>query len=107
MNPPPAPAIPYSVAADLLDKFHTSSEPIQALWILATVVTVLGVAASVAWCVTGVVRAWVGMRGHTHALSTDPNLYGHWLIYTDTDGELRAVEKHVSGFGDPNFITRR
>ncbi|NNC01052.1 hypothetical protein HI113_45155, partial [Corallococcus exiguus] len=40
----------YSVVADLLNKFHTASEIIQALMIVAMMVTVLGV-------------AWIGMRG--------------------------------------------
>jgi hypothetical protein len=34
---------PYSVVADALSKFHTASEPIQALCILALSLTVLGV----------------------------------------------------------------
>lgn len=33
---------PYSVWADLLNKFHTSSELIQALWLVAVPVTLLG-----------------------------------------------------------------
>src|SRR4051812_26997877 len=41
---------PYSAIADALDKFHTSSEPIQALWIVALTATVLGV-------------TWIVMRG--------------------------------------------
>ena len=35
---------PYSPFADWLSKFHTSSEPIQALWIVAFVTLVLGLA---------------------------------------------------------------
>jgi hypothetical protein len=34
---------PYSVWADLLNKFHTSSDIIQALWLVAVPVTLLGV----------------------------------------------------------------
>ncbi len=34
---------PYSFLADGLSKFHMASEPIQALWILAGVATILGV----------------------------------------------------------------
>ena len=34
---------PYSFLADCLSKFHTASEPIQALWILAPVAMILGV----------------------------------------------------------------
>ena len=35
---------PYSPFADWLSKFHMSSEPIQALWIVAIVTLVLGLA---------------------------------------------------------------
>ncbi|MBZ6074905.1 hypothetical protein [Microvirga puerhi] len=41
---------PYSLAADWLSKFHTAPELIQALWIIAIPVTVLGL-------------AWIVMRG--------------------------------------------
>ncbi len=41
---------PYSAWADWLNKFHTSSEWIQALWLVAGTVTVLGV-------------TWLVMRG--------------------------------------------
>lgn len=41
---------PYSAWADWLNKFHTSSEWIQALWLVAGSVTVLGV-------------TWLVMRG--------------------------------------------
>jgi hypothetical protein len=41
---------PYSPFADWLSKFHTASEPIQALWIVALSATVLGV-------------TWIVMRG--------------------------------------------
>ncbi|MFC4170932.1 hypothetical protein ACFOYU_02505 [Microvirga sp. GCM10011540] len=34
---------PYSVWADLLNKFHTSSDVIQALWLVVVPVTLLGV----------------------------------------------------------------
>src|SRR4051812_38949127 len=61
MNPTSA-TPPYSAIADALDKFHTASEPIQALMILAVVAMVLGLAACVAWSVTGVLRAWVLAR---------------------------------------------
>jgi hypothetical protein len=41
---------PYSVVADWLSKFHTWPEGIQALWLVALAVTVLGV-------------TWIVMRG--------------------------------------------
>jgi hypothetical protein len=41
---------PYSVWADLLNKFHTSSDVIQMLWLLVLLLMVLG-------------ETWVVMRG--------------------------------------------
>ena len=41
---------PYSAWADWLNKFHTSSEWIQALWLVTGATTVLGV-------------TWLAMRG--------------------------------------------
>ena len=35
----------YSAFADLLNKFHTATPPIQALWLLVGAATILGVAA--------------------------------------------------------------
>ncbi|PVE26086.1 hypothetical protein DC522_02340 [Microvirga sp. KLBC 81] len=35
---------PYSFGADLLSKFHTAPEWIQALWLIAPMLTVLGIA---------------------------------------------------------------
>jgi hypothetical protein len=58
MDPTPAHLPPYSPVADWLSKFHTSSEPIQALWIVALAATVLGVA----WCLTAPVRLWLLAR---------------------------------------------
>jgi len=40
----------YSVWADLLNKFHTASELIQALWLLVVLLMVVGV-------------TWIVMRG--------------------------------------------
>jgi hypothetical protein len=42
----------YSVAADMLAKFHTSSEWIKTLWLVAVPATVVGVS----WCVSQVLR---------------------------------------------------
>ena len=41
---------PYSVWADLLNKFHTASELVQVLWLVAVPVTMLGM-------------TWLAMRG--------------------------------------------
>lgn len=49
---------PYSAWADWLNKFHTASEGIQALWIVAGAVTVIGVMWVVMRGVVEVVRVW-------------------------------------------------
>ena len=49
---------PYSAWADWLNKFHTASETIQALWIVASAVTVIGVTWVVTRGVVEVVRVW-------------------------------------------------
>ena len=41
---------PYSLWADWLSKFQSSSEPIQALWLVATPATLVGI-------------TWLAMRG--------------------------------------------
>ncbi|MBM6595615.1 hypothetical protein [Microvirga pudoricolor] len=51
---------PYSIIADALNKFHTASEPIQALALLCATAMVLGTV----WSVCGVLRAVAG-RGTT------------------------------------------
>ena len=45
----------YSIVADLLAKFHTSSEWIQALWL----VTITAIAVGVSWCVADVLKALI------------------------------------------------
>ena len=54
---------PYSAWADWLNKFHTASETIQALWIVASAVTVIGVTWVVTRGVVEVVRVWRGGGG--------------------------------------------
>jgi len=49
---------PYSVLADWLSKFHTWPESIQALWLVAVPVTVLGVTWIVMRGLRDVVAAW-------------------------------------------------
>ncbi len=61
---------PYSFWADLLSKFHTAPEWIQALWLLMVPVTLLGV--------TGLVMR--GLRGHlVHSVVRDAQ--GRWVVY--------------------------
>jgi len=72
----------YSVVADILSKFHTAPDWIQALWLVMVPVTVLGLA----WLVT---RGLAGMipllarrhwRGHLiYGVYQDPQ--GRWMVY--------------------------
>jgi hypothetical protein len=48
----------YSVWADILSKFHTSSEWIQALWLISPTAMVVGVA----WCVAAPLRDWASTQ---------------------------------------------
>jgi hypothetical protein len=50
---------PYSVAADLLSKFHTSPEWIQALWLIAIPALIFGLA----YLLKEIVIALAGWRG--------------------------------------------
>ena len=45
----------YSIVADLLAKFHTASEWIQALWLVTMTAMVVGVS----WCVADVLKALI------------------------------------------------
>jgi hypothetical protein len=83
-SPAPLSATPYSPFADWLSKFHTASEPIQALWIVALTATVLGV-------------TWLVMRGLREIAARRPrqpvdggpliygvfqDLQGRWMVYS-------------------------
>jgi hypothetical protein len=76
----------YSPFADWLSKFHTSSEPIQALWIVALSATVLGVT----WIVMRGVREIVGRRarrpGESGHQLFDLEQDGRWLVYQGRHG---------------------
>jgi len=73
----------YSVLADWLSKFHTWPEFIQALWIVAIPVTVLGVT----WLTMRALRDLISLtrtkrhwRGHLiYGVYQDPQ--GRWMIY--------------------------
>ncbi|MGO4523653.1 hypothetical protein AB4097_02180 [Microvirga sp. 2MCAF35] len=79
---------PYSLWADWLSKFQSSSEPIQALWVVAVPVTVLGLARLT---MRGLVqlapllsrRQWRGhgeWRGHLiYGVYQDDQ--GRWMVY--------------------------
>jgi hypothetical protein len=55
---PPAPTPPYSLAADLLNKFDTSPDWIQALWLIAVPALIFGLG----WLVKEMVVALAGPR---------------------------------------------
>jgi hypothetical protein len=70
---------PYSVWADLLAKFHASSDLIQALWLIAVPATVLGVA----YLVLRGVRDIVALL-RRRALDGGRLIYG---VYQDASGQ--------------------
>lgn len=81
---------PYSAFADLLSKFHTSSEWIQALWLIAVPATVLGLAR----CVADVLKAALTRRSPppppvVQGLLTHRD--GHWLL--GEGGEARTANR--------------
>jgi hypothetical protein len=61
-NPPNSPE-PYSIAADLLSKFHTSPDWIQALWLIAVPALIFGLAYLVKEIVVALARRWTEPRG--------------------------------------------
>lgn len=79
---------PYSFGADLLDKFHTSPDWIQALWLVAPFLTTLGIA----YLVTQVLREVLSSRRAESPRSENQqgSLEGHLLygIYKNVHGEL-------------------
>ena len=83
------PLQPYSPFADWLSKFHTASEPIQALWIVGIVVVALGIV----WALTLPLRVWlVGSRTRGELVyGVYRDRQGRWLVYAD--GEVRALEE--------------
>jgi hypothetical protein len=89
---------PYSFLADCLSKFHTASEPIQALWIVATVFIILGV-------------TWLGVRGAVEIARALRPANGKWdhigrLAPMRADpASLKASTSVVSGIdlGNPHL----
>ncbi len=73
----------YSVWADLLNKFHTSPEWIQLLWLLAVPLLLFGLS----WCVKEVLVAFAEKRESTKG----ELLYS---IYRNSDNEL-LVYRHA------------
>ena len=78
----------YSIWADALSKFHTTSDPIQALCIVACAATLLGMT----WCVTRLIRdivlAVTGQGGTAYAIEQDER--GRWIVRR-CDEEERAT----------------
>ncbi|WP_262269033.1 hypothetical protein [Microvirga yunnanensis] len=73
---------PYSLWADWLSKFQSSSEPIQALWLVSLPLTLLGIT----WLVLRSVRDLVGLvRRERHWRG--PLVYG---VYQDDQGRWMA-----------------
>ena len=73
---------PYSVVADWLSKFHTWPETIQALWLIAMPVTILGIT----WLILRGLRDLIPpltrrrWRGHLiYGVYQDE--HGRWMIY--------------------------
>ncbi|MEE1610344.1 hypothetical protein [Microvirga sp. CF3016] len=71
---------PYSPFADWLSKFHTWSESIQALWLVAVPATVLGLTWLVLRGVREIISFSRGERGHlVYGVYQDPE--GRWMVY--------------------------
>jgi len=70
---------PYSVWADMLSKFHTAPELIQALWLVSVPLTLLGV-------------TWLTMRGLHDLITLARSKRRHWRghliygVYQDPEG---------------------
>jgi hypothetical protein len=79
---------PYSVIADWLSKFHTWPESIQALWLIAVPVTLLGVTWIVMRGLRDTVAAWRGRTERQLAYGVEDE--EPVLIWRD--GEARAIE---------------
>jgi hypothetical protein len=84
---------PYSVVADWLSKFHTWPEFIQALWLVAVPVTVLGVTWLVMRGVRDTVAAWrTGSRNEMQGrliYGVFENAAGQLLVWRH--GEVREI----------------
>ncbi|MCB5174369.1 hypothetical protein [Microvirga lenta] len=77
---------PYSVWADLLNKFHTSSDAIQALWLVAVPGMVLGVTWLVVRGLRDIVRAIRRPRPETWSLL----VYG---VVQDATGQWHVIRQ--------------
>jgi hypothetical protein len=78
---------PYSAWADWLDKFHTASELIQALWLLSMPLTVLGVT----YLVARLLKEALIARRHRQPCGrllcgVYEDRQGRLLVYRETEG---------------------
>lgn len=74
----------YSFWADLLNKFHTSSEWIQVLWLLALPLLLFGLS----WCVKGVLVAFARRKSDAKGelvYSIYRNSENELLVYSHAD----------------------
>ncbi|RDI58054.1 hypothetical protein [Microvirga subterranea] len=97
----------YSAFADLLNKFHTSSEAIQALWLVAVPVTVLGVA----WCLTQALRDVAVALIDRRSIARGQVVHGiHEMpdgrIMLDLRGAVRELSREDTRGGYPVALER-
>jgi hypothetical protein len=97
---------PYSVWADLLAKFHASSDLIQALWLIAVPATVLGVAYLVLRAIRDILALlprWAGDRGRL-VYGVYQDVSRQWMVYS-LGRDVREVDwadppGELIGWGD-------
>ena len=82
---------PYSAFADWLSKFHAASDFIQALWILAGPLGLVGIAWSIAWAAREIaaLRVRRGTAQPEAPAAPEPGTLQGWpiyAIYQGTDG---------------------
>jgi hypothetical protein len=93
---------PYSVWADLLNKFHAAPVAIQALWLVVLAVAAMHVASVAGQVLREALRIlekrWARKGRTASVLFQAPN--GQWMLYTDgAVGELTAkgLGTHMTG----------
>jgi hypothetical protein len=103
---------PYSPVADWLSKFHTASEPIQALWIVALAILGLALAATIlglARTLTAPLRLWLATRRErgeprgelVYGVYRDAQ--GRWLLYAP--GAVRVLGEGGAAGGEDGRVT--
>ena len=89
---------PYSLWADWLSKFHTWPESIQALWLVAGSVTLLGVSGLALRAIREIVALAAGPRQAAGSLvyGVFQDRRGRWMVYLQGRG-IREVAGEVAG----------